>query len=1032
MEHSEELVEKTKGISLSTSFMSVRLFNCLKRAGYSYLSEVLLLNADDYKDIRNFGRQCEEELYRIKAFAINSDREQIERFCFDGSAYLIERVNKNIISIAKGQKVDDDSFYVINSMKERVEDELIDPNQLSTRAYNGLNRANIKSVRQLATLDMSILMNVGGLGEKAYQEIVEFIDAKTEVDKNASLKNTDCWREIERTAESLIELFERYIEIDDKDAFRSRLENCLCSHFIENGVLKAINISVLSEIVKMDPVNLLIRKRIHELAGKDCFDRVKLEDVSRDFSWLGKIDGKVFDITLETMINNKEIRTNQGYLFEYKQLLEEWIDSLSDNSAVVIKKRVEGETLEEIGRLLGVTRERVRQIITKELRRKPSLFEDGYSVIFSDYGFSDAEFSALFQVNMETINYLKLKYKKGTKDIQNFMEDDTIPDNCKRNAAEAFKGSFLLIDDEIIPVRRDVLLAWVLKKYFSETECSLPELEDFYYEFLDNNELITFEKLKYPTVHAFEARVADYANCYMKYGRKVRFSNIEAIDICELLEKINIRQYKNMELSTLKIFIDNQEYLEQMDVQDEYELHNLLRKKQANITDYDIEIGRMPFITIGNGNRERQVRELLYQLAPISNDELAREYEIRYGVKKETVLANFFKEIDIYLHDGIFDVEQTELDDNEYRTLKESLTDDFYMWDEIVDTYNSISEHNNFDAINAMTLKKMGYKVFSQYVIKNVYPSADAYFSQVLLEKSRIDLELLKPGMRSLQSFYSCLYGYRDSLDLIEIEKNKFIKFDAFVNEVASCTKEELKVIGKRIVDSSDDEVFAIRANTIDDAINPFYSLVNTVYFFYSLVRIQPGIKASIFGEVCIIAKNGKEASLLGLLKMLLKKNGPSSFEDLVNQLWLQYGVDTDRYKVAYFLKQADDVMVDEIAGDAYLKKEDDEPTRAFWDTTAYGAIIEQNKGQINNSNATIAGYYWKEKYKAFVKACDRGNITYMRDLVTVDVEQICISAGIIRPVISEIIHNFVDWVKGLSVEGDSEDIDNIMDLFFK
>lgn len=36
-EITNEIVNKVNGILLSTSYISVRLFNCLKRAGYTYL-----------------------------------------------------------------------------------------------------------------------------------------------------------------------------------------------------------------------------------------------------------------------------------------------------------------------------------------------------------------------------------------------------------------------------------------------------------------------------------------------------------------------------------------------------------------------------------------------------------------------------------------------------------------------------------------------------------------------------------------------------------------------------------------------------------------------------------------------------------------------------------------------------------------------------------------------------------------------------------------------------------------------------------
>ena len=55
---------------------------------------------------------------------------------------------------------------------------------------------------------------------------------------------------------------------------------------------------------------------------------------------------------------------------------------MQDDTRDVIQARLGGQTLQEIGDRYSMTREGIRQIMKKGLRKKPYLREDKYSYIF--------------------------------------------------------------------------------------------------------------------------------------------------------------------------------------------------------------------------------------------------------------------------------------------------------------------------------------------------------------------------------------------------------------------------------------------------------------------------------------------------------------------------------------------------------------------------------------------------------------------------------------------------------------------------
>lgn len=1031
--------EKTKEILLSCNYMSTRLFNCLKRDGYENLYEVVTADPDDLRQIRNFGRQSQDEVEELIAFVKVHNRSEILRRCYAAAGESNNEDNtihskQSMITKAYGRFVSNEEFVCIEKSGASVIDCLIERDDVSQRTYNVLIRMGIFSFRELAEKDYQELRDARGFGKLSISEMLTILKERTKIVSQCIVKV-----ENPEKVNELVDKIEVFLSDCVEDGFdesiRSTLFNSVANHCIDSEGNIIFDEGKIREILHSEEVKNLVKTSIYSYAGDTVYAQVTCDDIKRKLYKFDKIESDYLAGILQEMIAAKMILGKNGYIFQYKIPLRDWILELRENERVAVSLRCTGCTLEEVGNELGVTRERARQIISKGLKRRPELFEDGYREIFEKYSFSDKEFEVLLGINYEVINYLKLVSgkRKEYHDVQYLISDGNLPQICRERAANAFKDSFLFVSGELLPLKREIVLEWVLKNYYSDSDCTINELESFYYDFLEENGVSNNERLKFPSHHAFEARLIDYMYCILKYGKHVRYYDIDALDMESLVKTLDFGRYDGTEISTLKIFVDNADYLEELDIRDEYELHNILRKKSAYLSPWNVTIARMPFVSIGQADRYKQVRELLYQMTPISKDDLAMEYEVRYGVKKETVLANFFGEIDVYLNNGIFDVAQPELSLSEFKQLGALLVDDIYMWGEIIGLYEKTIGGRNVEAVNAMTVKQLGFKVFSEYIIRNTYSSADSFFTEILTKNDQIDISMLKPGVRSVQAFHASLYHLRDELELIEIEKDHFVRFDYFSARIVSCTKDDLLDIGRSVLEHNNAEVFSIRNNEVNELVNRFACVINNIYFLNSIVRVQPNVKTNIIGGVCVVARNGRDASLIGTMMELLRNQRAYDVDELVDAVFDVFGITTDRYKAVYFLNQEKTVEVDSILG--IIRLVDNKKTKisekAFWIDTPYEDIITAVKNEIEESKATISGVYWKERYALFVEKCKGFNLNLMKELLNKDVETLCEKMKIPRTMIADIIQVYISWAKELR-EKKEEDTEDIFSLFFK
>ena len=411
---------------------------------------------------------------------------------------------------------------------------------------------------------------------------------------------------------------------------------------------------------------------------------------------------------------------------------------LTENEANIFLNRISGKTLEEIGDTLEITRERVRQIEAKGLKK---LFfgkfkEDFFKDIYLKYDVNKEAFLVALREE-ETYNYLSLRYrnelnqvKNKRKPLQELLEDEEIPAIIRRAFEKFVYKDYITFDKERILVGRASFTNYIIK-HFANDGMSYIEFKEMYDMFLTELGYEKEESLKIVD-RSYENRIRDDMNVLWKPKKKFRYYNISGYDFSDFLETLNLSQYKNEEYSSLKFFKMYPDLMKMYDIRDEYELHNLL-KKICTVDKYpEIKFGRMPSIEFGKADREQQVKELLSLLSPISKQDFINEYKDFYGVDSKTFAANYLSYIDEYNCSGIYDIKFEEYDDSIFLELKDILSEELYTVQEVKEKIEKTFPNYKKEFLNPILLKKLGYKISRGYIVKSQYDSASSYFYQFL------------------------------------------------------------------------------------------------------------------------------------------------------------------------------------------------------------------------------------------------------------------------------------------------------------
>lgn len=863
--------------------MSVRSYNCLKRNNIHTIDEFMNIKECDLSKFKNMGEKSLKEVIEIKLNLSNN---------FNVSFFnVIEPKVKDKIYYDCGKIC---SFDFYNKYGKMVQDLHIDDLNLSIRATNCLINENIEFASQLMEMEYEKFVKIKNIGKKTIDEIIIKLKKKC----LPIYYNDDFSSENEKLKTYLTPL------INDMNIYF----NVLISKEIINQLNKIMNENIEMYDLDGDVIYcelmdkaILNSKDVKSIIKKNCIlnmfkDNKMISRYSIETHLPTKFANKILvDKLIEELVLEKSIECVNGEFRKYSPNIIDFIQTIDNiHYRNVITLRLSGLSLEEVSKKLEIkiTRERVRQIFNKGLQYKPFLDEDYYKDCFEKFDIPKSDFKNLFEINELSYNYLDIFYIKGSQPFITILDDENFTRKTRKRAEELLSKNFLFVNNNRLYKTRDIFLTYVLKEYSSDGV----EMEDFKYiynEFLKENCIIE-ENFKF-TERYFEVALSKNKNVLWKYKKKLRYYDIEAYDINYFINKLNLNNYNNVEISSLKIFLDNFDLMTQYDIRDEYELHNLLKKNLKNSNELNIEFGRMPFIQFGNINRDIQVFDMLLLTAPISNYDFAKEYEKEYGVQYKTVLANFLYCIDEYLHNGMFNIEYKNLNEEEYSYMEKKLKKDFYLISEVKNIYREKYPYGEIDLINSFNMKILGYKVFSNYIISKKYITVDSYIKECLTKDDLININDFK-AVTSILSFYIKIQELRNNLEIIEYASYKYINIRKL--KYKGIYKHHLEKYINNVIEFANDKYFTIKYLNHLGFSSELEELGLDDFFCASLIKTNSNIRFVRISRTFIFKVSFTPIKILDFFIYLFGKLRSMDIYDFINYLKDSYDIVYNKSKI--------------------------------------------------------------------------------------------------------------------------------------
>ena len=716
--------------------LSTRTSNCLRRAEIHTVGQLLDYPPDAWLDIRNMGQKSAAELTVLTARVRAGDGFQL---------------------VASRPKPPE------SSPPPRLPDIPVRELGLSVRANNCLESMGVRTAADLSDATLESLLAVKNMGAKTAAQIMEKLEALREEFSFPGLE--EAAGEPGETLYAVVKSLTAFTSLSQGDLLRL-LAPC------REASPGADETELLDMAFQQGAIRRETRRAILHLL-ESYEESISPEELLRHLPAGTSI--RTLKLLLGDLLRREQVTIRNNRVRRRWPTALEFAERVSDQrQRDILLSRLRGETLEEIGQRLGVVRERVRQLMQKALTSRPRLYEDQYQYLFHHYEVSFEEFQLAFDEPEETYRYLEMVRPKGERrPIQELLADESISVPLRRKAERAVYRQYVTIDGVRVLKDRQELVRYAVRTLCRDTT-GIDEFFLRYRQLLESLGLEQEDSLTIDSRAYIENRLQICNYALWSQWRRFRYYPIDSQDFTALLETLDLTEYEDVEISSLKLFRDYPELMREYDIRDEYELHNLLKKIWPQ-DDSRVQFKRMPTIEIGTPDRDRQVLDLLRQYSPIANTDLAQRYEEAYGAKSATVLGSYFACIDPYFHNGVYRIDQPPLPENQRCRMAELITEDFYRMSEIRQLYRREFPGSDPGNLNPFVLKGLGLRPYEGYVVSARYSGATDYFRHLLTGTDIVDMTRQNHRYADITTYCAELYDLKARQEIVEFLPLQYI-----------------------------------------------------------------------------------------------------------------------------------------------------------------------------------------------------------------------------------------------------------------
>lgn len=602
---------------------------------------------------------------------------------------------------------------------------------------------------------------------------------------------------------------------------------------------------------------------------------------------LGNVYANFFDTVLELLKEQQIVEVENGSVKIYEWRLNDVLRSTFENKDI-IEARLSGETLEEVGQLKGLTRERIRQLQKKILDTLPVLKEERLlAPTFEKYDFSKADFIKYVGGDSIIYEFINLRHDKGDDPAISYILDSDSIDMQVKSKFLSDRNYFFAFDGQIVPLTRDNVLREVLYEHrdIKFTIESIKEKMESKTRELGGNDEITDTGLR-GLIERSKVSITSTKHQFRYFNFSLGEETLSELrDLLEVPDGLYGIDY---------FFDTNNQLMEELDVREASELANLYKTLGYENFPKINDIIRQSVVVIGNQSLNDYLKDVLLEFEGKTVDSFLEYFEYVPRRIIRSYLKNRFSDwqsenrIVVSLEENDNSVVATDVELHDFLdTATERLGRNVFTLDELKD----IQKVMNIEwRITQNSLERVNYVSQSGVIYSQEYSSARSAM-QYLLQRNDI-------FRRTQEGIYQTSL-YRSTLRNMLLNHNIFqIGFDTYMNRSRLSSIDVDRLVTNYISDfldfSNENEFYSFEKLKTQGFESEFDEYGFSDIFYEQLLVNSPKVKV-VSSKPVLFTTNSKIITAAVLRRDFLqyqfnKRNGLDIY-DFIDELEDEFGL---------------------------------------------------------------------------------------------------------------------------------------------
>lgn len=614
----------------------------------------------------------------------------------------------------------------------------------------------------------------------------------------------------------------------------------------------------------------------------------------------------------------------------HRPRLLDWLETSGNNdrTLTIMGMFLSGQTLEACAQEVGLTRERIRQIVSRILREVPLVEENRYRYFFETYNPSKDDFLSITGEPISTYTYLHATEHSAMGHrltYESALNDNRLPQHVRDGIRKILDKGYIYADGCRILESKEAIITHLVMRHASTILIKVEKLWKLYNQFLEDNSLSGVKKLRFATMRNFEASVDRYEQILKlphstetKYGGSVRYYDAPAMDFSPLIKLLSSGIVEDVECSASMLMNhpDFNDVLEELDIQNGYELHYILSRYCSDVD--GMKVGRSPNVTFGKGSRNDQVLEMIKELSPISAPDLADAYSERYGVDPASFMASYLSTFKIYLKHGKYVYNDQDLNEEQITFVRDQLEGtgrDYLSVSLLKARFKNRFPRASTSLINGDNIAQFGYHPSATLLVKDGIDER-AMFSSLLDSKQRFSISDDEFGKDVFDnpSFQAELAIRVRACKLVEFEKDSYLASSVFSSQYVSIDETDLRdYVDSAIEFMKPNTPYTVKSLVSSGFTHKIDVLRNDFglddFFFASLLKsgtVGGRLKTTSVGDTPVFCKTFYNYSAPIMVEQIVAKVEAIEIDDLAYLLEDDYGIQASNSLLRSIVKRSD------------------------------------------------------------------------------------------------------------------------------